>query len=75
MTKISKNRKASEGKVEDKQYTLQEAANLVKEISTEKFDASIDMSVRLGVDRRKSNQMVRGVVTLPHGTGKQVKVL
>jgi len=75
MTKISKNRKASEGKVEDKQYTLQEAANLVKEISTEKFDASIDMSVRLGVDPRKSNQMVRGVVTLPHGTGKQVKVL
>jgi len=75
MTKLSKNRKAAMEKLEDKAYSLKEAADLVKEISSEKFDASVDMSIRLGVDPRKSNQMVRGVVTLPHGTGKEVKVL
>ena len=56
-------------------YTLSEAAALVKEITTTKFDASVDLDVRLGVDPRKSNQMVRGVVSLPHGTGKETKVL
>ena len=74
--KISKKRKAVMGKVDsDKLYTLAEATNLVKEISTEKFDASIDIDVRLGVDPRQANQMVRGVATLPHGTGKTVRVL
>jgi large subunit ribosomal protein L1 len=75
MTKLSKNRKAALEKVEDKAYTLKEASDLLKEIASEKFDASVDMCIRLGVDPRKSNQMVRGVVTLPHGTGKEVKVL
>jgi large subunit ribosomal protein L1 len=76
MTKISKNRKAALEKVEiGKQYKLSEAASLVKEITTTKFDASVDIDVRLGIDPRKSNQMVRGVVTLPHGTGKEVRVL
>lgn len=75
MTKLSKNRKAAIEKVEERPYSLKEAAGLVKEISSEKFDASVDMSIRLGVDPRKSNQMVRGVVTLPHGTGKNVRVL
>ncbi len=75
MTKLSKNRKAAMEKVEERPYSLKEAADLVKEISSEKFDASVDMSIRLGVDPRKSNQMVRGVVTLPHGTGKNVRVL
>lgn len=76
MTKLSKNRKASLGKVEkEKLYTLKEASALVKEITTTKFDASIDLDVRLGIDPRKSNQMVRGVVSLPHGTGKQTRVL
>ena len=59
----------------DKQYTIGEASGLVKEMTTAKFDASVDIDVRLGVDPRKANQMVRGVVTLPHGTGKEVRVL
>ena len=64
------------GKIEaGKAYSLKEAANLVKEITFTKFDASVDIDVRLGVDPRKANQMVRGVVALPHGTGKQVRVL
>ena len=76
MTKITKNRKAALEKIEEgKQYKLSEAAILVKEVTSTKFDASIDIDVRLGIDPRKSNQMVRGVVTLPHGTGKKIKVL
>jgi large subunit ribosomal protein L1 len=76
MTKLTKNKKIAQEKVEiGRNYTLEEAANLVKEITTTKFDASVDLDVRLGIDPRKSNQMVRGVVTLPHGTGKTVKVL
>ncbi|MCG8409945.1 MAG: 50S ribosomal protein L1 [Bacteroidales bacterium] len=76
MTKLTKNKKIALEKVEiGKEYSLEEAASLVKEISTTKFDASVDIDVRLGVDPRKSNQMVRGVVTLPHGTGKEFKVL
>ncbi len=64
------------GKVDSmKSYTIAEASKLVKEITTTKFDASVDLSIRLGVDPRKANQMVRGVVTLPHGTGKTKKVL
>jgi large subunit ribosomal protein L1 len=76
MAKLTKNRKKALEKVEPgKQYKLSEAANLVKEITTAKFDSSIDLNVRLGVDPRKANQMVRGVVSLPHGTGKETKVL
>ena len=76
MTKLSKNRKSAIEKLElGKIYSLTEASTLVKEISSTKFDASIDLNVRLGVDPRNANQMVRGVVTLPHGTGKQIKVL
>ncbi|MEE4199072.1 MAG: 50S ribosomal protein L1 [Bacteroidales bacterium] len=76
MTKLTKNKKIALEKIEiGKNYTLDEAAKLVKEISTTKFDASVDLNVRLGVDPRKSNQMVRGVVTLPHGTGKTLRVL
>ena len=76
MSKLTKNQKLALGKVEaGKAYTLKEAAALVKEITTTKFDASVDIDVRLGVDPRKANQMVRGVVSLPHGTGKQVRVL
>lgn len=76
MTKLTKNKKIAQEKVEvGRNYTLEEAANLVKEITTTKFDASVDLDVRLGIDPRKSNQMVRGVVTLPHGTGKTFKVL
>ena len=76
MSKLSKNRKLAMGKLEDgKFYSLKEASALVKEISTTKFDASVDIDVRLGVDPRKANQMVRGVVSLPHGTGKQTRVL
>ena len=71
MTKLTKNRKLALQKIEaDKGYKLSEAATLLKEISITKFDASVDFDVRLGVDPRKANQMVRGVVTLPHGTGK-----
>lgn len=76
MAKLTKNRKSVLDKVEqDKLYTLAEASGLVKEITTTKFNASVDLDVRLGVDPRKANQMVRGVVTLPHGTGKEVRVL
>ena len=76
MTKLTKNRKAALEKVDkDKLYTLKEASVLVKEITHSKFDASIDLDVRLGIDPRKSNQMVRGVVSLPHGTGKATRVL
>lgn len=76
MSKLTKNIKTALAKVETgKVYKLGEAAALLKEITFTKFDASVDLDVRLGVDPRKSNQMVRGVVTLPHGTGKQVRVL
>lgn len=76
MSKLTKNRKIVLAKVEpDKVYKLSEAAALLKDITFTKFDASVDIDVRLGVDPRKSNQMVRGVVTLPHGTGKNVRVL
>ncbi len=76
MSKLTKNQKIALSKIEPgKVYTLAEAAALVKEITTTKFDASVDVDVRLGVDPRKANQRVRGVVTLPHGTGKQVRVL
>jgi len=76
MKKMTKNRKEIFGKHDlSKAYSLQEACNLVKDISTTKFDASVDMCIRLGIDPRKSNQMVRGTVALPHGTGKDVKVL
>ena len=76
MTKLTKNRKIVQEKIEiGKQYTLEEAAGLVKEVTTTKFDASVDLDVRLGIDPKKSNQTVRGVVTLPHGTGKTFKVL
>jgi large subunit ribosomal protein L1 len=76
MTKLTKNQKFALAKVETgKLYTLSEAAALVKDITTTKFDASVDIDVRLGIDPRKSNQMVRGVVSLPHGTGKEVRVL
>lgn len=73
---MTKNRKIALSKVDtQKEYSLNEAASLVKEITLTKFDASVDMDVRLGVDPRKSTQMVRGTVTLPHGTGKTVRVL
>jgi large subunit ribosomal protein L1 len=76
MSKLTKNQKLALSKIEaGKIYTLKEASALVKEITTAKFDASVDIDVRLGVDPRKPNQMVRGVVSLPHGTGKQVRVL
>ena len=76
MSKLTKNQKIAYAKVEaGKAYKLSEAAALLKEITFTKFDASVDVDVRLGVDPRKANQMVRGVVTLPHGTGKTVRVL
>ena len=76
MSKLTKNQKSVADKIEaGKIYTLGEAAKLVKEITTTKFDASLDIDVRLGVDPRKANQMVRGVVSLPNGTGKTVRVL
>ena len=76
MSKLTKNKKLALAKIEaGKTYTLQEASELVKEVNYAKFDASVDIDVRLGVDPRKANQMVRGVVTLPHGTGKVVRVL
>ena len=76
MTRLTKNRKLALEKIEEgKTYKLGEAAELLKEITSTKFDASIDLNVRLGVDPRKANQMVRGIVTLPHGTGKETKVL
>ena len=76
MAKLTKKQKEAHSKVDAKTaYNLIDASSLVKEITNVKFDASIDLAVRLGVDPRKANQMVRGVVTLPHGTGKDVKVL
>ena len=76
MARLTKNQKKSLSKIEiGKAYTLDEAAKLVKEISTTKFDASVDLDIRLGVDPRKANQMVRGVAVLPHGTGKTVRTL
>jgi len=76
MTKLTKNQKSALEKLEkDRLYTLKEASSLVKDITTTKFDASVDLDVRLGIDPRKSNQMVRGVVSLPHGTGKETRVL
>jgi large subunit ribosomal protein L1 len=76
MTKLTKNQKLVNDKLDrNKLYTLTEASVLVKEITKTKFDASIDLDVRLGIDPRKSNQMVRGVVSLPHGTGRQTRVL
>ena len=76
MSKLTKNRKLVLAKIDPhKAYKLSEAAALLKEITFTKFDASVDVDVRLGVDPRKTNQMVRGVVTLPHGTGKEVRVL
>ena len=76
MGRISKKRKVALAKIDSsKTYTLTEACSLVKEVSTTKFDASVDVCVRLGVDPRKANQMVRGTVALPHGTGKDVRVL
>jgi large subunit ribosomal protein L1 len=76
MTKISKNRKAALAKFDStKSYSLSEATKIVKEITNVKFDASIDIAVRLGVDPRKANQMVRGSVSLPHGSGKTMRVL
>ena len=76
MSKLTKNQKLAAEKIEaGKAYSLKEASQLVKEITFTKFDASLDIDVRLGVDPRKANQMVRGVVTLPHGTGKNVRVL
>lgn len=76
MARLSKNRKKVLSKLEQgKAYTLTEASALVKEITTTKFDASVDLDIRLGVDPRKANQMVRGIAVLPHGTGKTVRVL
>jgi len=76
MSKLTKNNKLALEKVEkDKIYSIEEASQLVKDITFSKFDASVDMDIRLGVDPRKANQMVRGVVTLPNGTGKNVRVL
>ncbi|GEM53624.1 50S ribosomal protein L1 [Empedobacter brevis] len=76
MAKLTKRQKEAQAKVEkNKLYTIDEASSLVKEVNYAKFDASVDIAVRLGVDPKKANQMVRGVVSLPHGTGKDVKVL
>ncbi len=76
MARITKNAKAALAKIEQgKKYSLSEASSLVKEITSTKFDSSVDIDVRLGVDPRKADQMVRGTVSLPHGTGKDVKVL
>lgn len=76
MAKLSKKRKEAEAKVDSsKQYTLREAVALVKDVNTTKFDASVDIHIRLGVDPRKADQAIRGTVTLPHGTGKVKKVL
>ena len=76
MVKLSKNRKISLEKIDaEKLYSLDEASALVKEITTTKFDSSVDLAIRLGVDPKKANEMVRGVVSLPHGTGKSLKLL
>jgi len=76
MSKVSKKRKVALTKLDqNKSYSLEEASKVVKDITTTKFDSSVDLAIRLGVDPRKANQMVRGTVTLPHGTGKTVRVL
>ena len=76
MVKLSKNRKISLKKIDsEKSYSLDEASALVKEVTTTKFDSSVDLAIRLGVDPKKANEMVRGVVSLPHGTGKSMKLL
>ena len=76
MSKLTKNRKSVMEKIDSsKLYTVDEACSLLKDITTTKFDASIDLAVRLGVDPKKADEMVRGVVSLPHGTGKDMKVL
>ena len=76
MATLTKNQKKVQSKLEPgKVYSLGEASALIKDVNYTKFDASVDLSVRLGVDPRKANEMVRGIVTLPHGTGKAVKVL
>ena len=76
MAKLTKKQKEAAAKIEkNKLYTLKDASALVKQVASAKFDESVDIAVRLGVDPRKANQMVRGVVTLPHGTGKDVRVL
>jgi large subunit ribosomal protein L1 len=76
MARVTKKQKEFRAKVDpNKQYSVEEASNLVKEISKFNFDPSVDLAIRLGVDPRKADQMVRGVVTLPHGTGKDIKVL
>ena len=76
MVKISKKQKEGKAKINyDTLYNLKDASSLVKEITTSKFDASVDIAVRLGIDPKKGNEMVRGVVSLPHGTGKKLKVL
>jgi large subunit ribosomal protein L1 len=75
MAQLTKKQKEAKLKVEDRTYSVAEASALIKEITSVKFDASVDLAIRLNVDPRKANQMVRGVVTLPHGTGKDVKVL
>lgn len=76
MARLTKNQKSALEKIEPgKQYTLAEGAKLLKDITYTKFDASVDIDIRLGIDPRKSNQMVRGVVSLPHGTGKETRVL
>ena len=76
MARLTKKQKEARTKIErDRLYSLEEASSLIKEITNVKFDASVDIAVRLGVDPKKANQMVRGVVTLPHGTGKDTKVL
>ena len=76
MAKLTKKQKEANAKLDNtKSYSVKEASALIKEITNVKFDASVDLAIRLGVDPRKANQMVRGVVTLPHGTGKDVKVL
>ena len=76
MARLTKNQKSALEKIEPgKQYTLAEGAKILKDITFTKFDASVDIDIRLGIDPRKSNQMVRGVVTLPHGTGKETRVL
>ena len=76
MVKLTKNRKASIEKINsEKPYSLEEASSLVKDITTTNFDSSVDLAVRLGVDPKKANEMVRGVVSLPHGTGKSLKLL
>ena len=76
MVKLSKNRKISLEKIDsEKSYSLDEASALVKEVTTTKFDSSVDLASRLGVDPKQANEMVRGVVSLPHGTGKSMKLL